>query len=128
MSDNQDDLDKPKQQKGFALPENRKNISRGRKKGSKNKIPSDKEFRDVILKADVEAFETMLSIMRNTGSKEENRMKIAFKIMDTSINLRVNGELLEVSKKDKDGNEESYTVEDKKTGTNGVVVSFKKDT
>ena len=113
MSDNQDDLDKPKQQKGFALPENRKNISRGRKKGSKNKIPSDKEFRDVILKADVEAFETMLSIMRNTGSKEENRMKIAFKIMDTSINLRVNGELLEVSKKDKDGNETEYTTDGK---------------
>lgn len=122
MSDNQDE--NKKQMKGFALPENRKNISRGRKKGSKNKIPSDKDFRDMILRTDAEAFETVLSIMRNTNSKEDNRVKIAFKIMDTSIQLRVSGDLLEVSKTDKDGKEESYTVGSKKTGTDGKVVSI----
>lgn len=99
---------KPKLKKGFALKQNRKNINRGgRPVGAKGKVVSDKEFINTILSKDVEALETLLKIMR-TGANSE-KMKIAFKLMDTSIELRKNGNVLSVKKKDGD-NETEYNV------------------
>ena len=121
----EENQEKPKKQmKGFALPENRKNIKRGRTPGAKNKVMSEKDFVQAILKRDAECIETLVKLMR-TGN-DSTKAKVAFKLLDLAVEIRKNGEELSVSKTDKDGNKEEYTVSNRATGTGGKVVDFGK--
>lgn len=118
--------EKPKKQlKGFALPQNRKNISkRGRPVGSKNKVPSEADWTKAVLERSVEAVEAVNRIMKN-GS-DANVLKAAFKIMDTSVDILKNGGKLSITKTTKD-TKETYEVDEddmKKTGTDGNVFKF----
>lgn len=115
---------KPKQMKGFALAQNRKNIKRGRTKGAKGKVLSEKDFVEAVLKRDAECIETLVKLMREGNNND--KAKVAFKLLDLSVDIRKNGNMLDISKKGKEGQRESYSVNtEKATGTGGSVVSFK---
>lgn len=118
-----------KKLKGFANPENRKNILRtGRPKGAKNKVMSDEDFAKAVMAKDSEALERLTKIMRE--GTENNAIKAAFKILDMSVSIREKGGKLTVDKTDKEGKKESFEVEEeqeqKANGTTGKVVSFRK--
>jgi len=69
---------------GFQLnPEGRN--TNGRPKGSKNKIPSDKDFHDALKRSSNEAIEKMVSIMRK--GTENNQLKAAVKLVDARYQI-----------------------------------------
>lgn len=120
MSKDEELIEEPKKQKkGFALPENRKNISKaGRPKGSKNKIPSNEEFSKQLLGGGTEAFEKIMSIIRKGDDKEA--LKASIKMLDLTVKIYENGGKLYIEK-DPDG-EEPTVVEVEKEDN---VVKFK---
>jgi hypothetical protein len=112
--------------RGFANPKNRKNINKaGRKPGTRNAVPTAKEIEDDFLKASPRALKKILELM-DKGS-ENNQLKAAFKLADTSVQIIKDRNTLAIKKKNaKTGESESYTAETQKaTGTDGGnVVKF----
>lgn len=114
-----------KQLKGFARPEQRKNIrNAGREKGSKNKKTtlSSKEFSDLILSNAPEAMRHIMKLMKN-GSEATQRA-MAAKLMDHALSITVHNDKMKVSKKDDNGKSSSYEVEQEGTGTSGKVLKL----
>lgn len=131
MSEDNIEDNKPEESKkslkGFANPENKKNINRaGRRVGAKGAIPSEKEFQDLVKKSSSEAIEKLKKIMRD--GTENNQLKAAIKLLDATFTVFDKEEKgLHIKKKDKDGSETEYEVEEKANGTSGnTVVNFKK--
>ncbi len=71
----------------------------GRKPGSKNKIkiPTDADLKESFKKASPHALQKLLHIMQN-GS-ESNQLKVAFKILDTSVSIMYEDEKLTATKR-----------------------------
>lgn len=128
MSDNKikDKEDKsPKKLRGFANPANRKHINRsGRPEGSRNTVPSETEFNDLVKKSSAEAIEKVLSIMRK--GTESNQLKAAFRVLDATFTVfKTEEDGVKITKKSKDASEDYELTERKATGTEGKVVDFK---
>jgi len=65
---------------------------RGRPRGSRNKVPSDKEIQDAFLKEALPMLNELVDIFYNPKTVKSDKMKIAFKVLDTSYNIMVQRE------------------------------------
>lgn len=98
---------------------------KGRPKGSRNKVPSNKELEDLISKGSLEALHQILKNMRDDKTPVNERNKIAFKFLDVKIAMEKQGGKLLLSRQDGNGEKDSYEV-DEEDITSGKVVSFAK--
>lgn len=114
--------EKPKSKRGFAA--NPQNINRqGRRRGSKNKLPTNQDLINDIKSCNGESLEVLKKIMRDDKHKEQ--FKAAVKIFDTSVNLTLEEEKIILRREEKglDGKNKTteYEVENgavkPKTGT-----------
>ena len=81
-----------KTETGFAR--NPDGINRkGRPVGSKNKLPTDPALKELLKKNAPEAVQTLIRIMRGSGS-EANVLKAAVKIIDMTYTVVLNDEKL----------------------------------
>jgi hypothetical protein len=109
--------DKPKKLKGFANPDQRKNIrGTGRETGSKNKKDTltSKEFSDLVLSNAPEAMQNLMKLMRH-GNEATKKAMVA-KLMDYALSVTIHNDKMKLTKKDPEGKTKSYTVEENKTG------------
>lgn len=122
--DNKPQDEAPKKLRGFANPKNRKNINtNGRKPGTRNAVPTAKQIEDDFLKASPRALKKLLDIL-DKGT-ENNQLKAAFKLADTSVQIIKDRNTLAIRKKNaKTGESESYTAETQKATGTGNVVKF----
>jgi hypothetical protein len=114
--------EKPKKLKGFANPNQRKNIrGAGREAGSKNKKStlSSKEFSDLILSNAPEAMRKIMKLM-NSGS-EATQKAMAAKLLDHALSITVHNDKMKVAKTDDTGKTSSYQVQENGTGGAQVI-------
>lgn len=128
--DQENEPDK-KKLKGFANPENRKNINRrGRNPGSTQKAPKNGEIEEMFACGAKESVAVLLKMLRDKDTSDSTRFKVASKFVDTHLTIEKQGGKLRIEQTDDKGKKESYEVEEetqeKATGTSGKVVSFKK--
>ena len=119
----QSSTEAPKKPRGFACPENKKNIANGRPRGAKNKVMSDADFTKAIMAKEGIVLERILKIVKE--GKDADALKAGIKWMEWSIKIRENGGVL-LTKDNEDGSKTEYEVQEKATGTNGSVVEFKR--
>lgn len=112
-----------KKPRGFACPENRKNIANGRPRGAKNKVMSDADFTKAIMAKEGIILERILKIVKE--GKDSDALKVGIKWMEWSIKIRENGGML-LTKDNEDGSKTEYEAQEKATGTNGNVVEIKR--
>lgn len=63
---------------------------RGRKKGSRNKLPSDKELEDAFLKETIPTLQKLVSLRDDEDTKDSDIIKVSCKILDVSYQILVN--------------------------------------
>lgn len=98
---------------------------KGRPKGSRNKVPSNKELEDLISRGSLEALQQILKNMRDDKTPVNERNKIAFKFLDVKIAMEKQGGKLLVSREDGNGEKDSYEVNEEDVAS-GKIVSFAK--
>lgn len=84
--------DDDKSKKGFASNPDGIN-RRGRPVGSKNKLPTDPQLKELLKKNAPEAVQTLIRLMRD-GNKEETKLKASIKIIDMTYSIVLNDEKL----------------------------------
>lgn len=98
------------------------NINRkGRRKNSKNKVPSDKDIQDAFLKEAVPTLQKLLDIRDNEKSKEDSVIKVCAKILDISYKILIDRQeglgrqLIPKATSDKSNNKEEQEKPKEKT-------------
>jgi|SRR5690606_25656250 len=61
----------------------------GRPKGSRNKVPSDKDIQDAFLAETIPTLQRLLKIRDNPKSSDADVIKVGCKILDTSYKIMI---------------------------------------
>lgn len=95
---------------------------KGRPRGSRNKVPSDKELDDLLMKNAPRAMEVLLKIME--GGTENNKVKASIKILDYAYQVSKDNKGLKLQKKKSGSGAKEAEVVAESSDTGGSVVEF----